>query len=49
MKIKQQCSCYLGIFRIFGELKKLEREKVMYSVLSHSKEPFGKGGKLHYC
>lgn len=49
MKIKQQCSCYLGIFRVFGELKKLEREKVMYSVLSHSKEPSGKGGKLRYC
>lgn len=45
MKIKQQCSCYFGIFRTFSDLKELEREKVMYSVLRHSKKPFGKKGK----
>lgn len=45
MKIKRQCSCYFGIFRTFYDLKELEKEKVMYSVLSHSKKPFGKKGK----
>lgn len=45
MKIKQQCSCYFGIFSTFYDLKELKQEKVMYSVLSHSKKPFGKKGK----
>lgn len=45
MKIKQQCSCYSGIFRAFYDLKELEEERVMYFVLSHSKKPFGKKGK----
>lgn len=29
MKIKQQCSCYFGIFGTPDDLKELEKEKVM--------------------
>lgn len=45
MKIKQQCSCYFVIFSTPNDLKELEKERVMYSVLSHSKKPFGKQEK----